>query len=228
MTLQAQTGEDELVLRYFGKGFVGRFLDIGACDGIRCSNTYALGEAGWSGTLVEGSISAFAQLVRHFGKNKRLQLVHAVVAAGAGRVIPWWENATKFEGGFETGWAIGLASTTIDAQHELMIKIYGHRESWRKFWVISLPLASLVEVCPGPYDFVTIDTEGTSADVLCDLDLSALGTSLVCVEHNAGSDHTATPGPRDYEVSKQYCAKHGLTDELLNNGVNSIFAKPSP
>lgn len=48
----SQNTEQDIILKYFGT-FVGRFLDIGAYNGLDISNTRALLERGWSGVLVE-------------------------------------------------------------------------------------------------------------------------------------------------------------------------------
>lgn len=228
MSCQAQSGEDKVVLNYFGEGFKGRFLDLGAYDGVSCSNTHGLVAAGWGGTLVEGGIAAFRDLAVHHGGRAELQLVHAVLcpAADARPLVQWWENAQAREGGFAAGWWAGLGSTTLSAQRDRMIELYGKPENWRRFWVRSLTVGSLVERCPGPYHFITIDTEGTSVELLTELNLPALQTRALCVEHNARTDHSARPGMQDYLRAKRYCAAHGLTVELFDNGVNAIFARP--
>ncbi|MBW2673481.1 MAG: hypothetical protein JRD89_08730 [Deltaproteobacteria bacterium] len=224
--LRAQSGEDKIVFNYFD-GFVGRFLDIGAYDGVACSNTYALTRNGWGGTLVEGGIAAFCALrANHTGEG--LQLVHAVMAQAAAvrPLIEWWENAQERPGGYEAGWWAGLGSTTMSAQRDRMLELYGKPENWRRFWVRPLSTGRLIERCPGPYHFITVDTEGSSVPLLCELDLAALQTQVVCIEHNAETDHDLLATFLDYDQAKQHCSSHGLSVELFNNGVNAIFARP--
>ena len=107
-----------------------------------------------------------------------------------------------------------------------MLEIYGKPENWRRFWVRPLTVGRLAERCPGPYDFVTIDTEGSSVGLLCEMPLQQWRCRVVCVEHNARTNHTARPGVQDYLRAKAYCSDHGLTVKLFDNGVNAIFARP--
>ena len=52
MTTFSQAGQDIFVRRIFGHGHKGTFLDIG-CAGDQFSNTLALEQEGWTGTLVD-------------------------------------------------------------------------------------------------------------------------------------------------------------------------------
>ena len=56
----SQHGEQAIILDYFEKQGIqqGRFLDIGANDGITFSNSYALVIRDWKGVAVEASPSA--------------------------------------------------------------------------------------------------------------------------------------------------------------------------
>jgi hypothetical protein len=50
----SQNNEQEIILNFFN-GRIGRYLDIGAFDGVAASNTLALAELGWQGTVIEPS-----------------------------------------------------------------------------------------------------------------------------------------------------------------------------
>jgi hypothetical protein len=47
----SQNNEQEIILNFFN-GRIGRYLDIGAFDGVSMSNTLALVELGWQGTAI--------------------------------------------------------------------------------------------------------------------------------------------------------------------------------
>lgn len=78
----SQNNEQELILNYFGD-FKGRFLDIGAFNGVDLSDTRALLEVGWSGVLVEPNPHNLIDLINHskqFGT--RATIVCAAVTPG--------------------------------------------------------------------------------------------------------------------------------------------------
>ena len=53
--MYSQNQEEKYILDYFASQSNGAFLEIGAFDPIRFSNTRALFEKGWHGTMVEPS-----------------------------------------------------------------------------------------------------------------------------------------------------------------------------
>lgn len=74
----SQSGQDEWVLSIIkGKGF---FVDIGAYDGIRYSNTLKLEEAGWLGLCIEPNPANFEMLIH----NRKCDLVNMAVSWYAG------------------------------------------------------------------------------------------------------------------------------------------------
>lgn len=203
MTDYSQNGEQKIILEIFGD-FVGRFLEIGACDGKLVSNTLALVERGWSGVMVEPSPRAFVALQERHGANEKLTLVHAAVGLERG-ISKFWEEAT-----------IGGYSTTEE----------GNRAKWqhlaafpqRPFWIPIMSLWDLVgefHHCagaePGPIDFLTIDTEGTSIDLFRGFLFNEIHPRVVCVEHDG---HIG-------ECLKW--AKHFLYREVARNGENLIL-----
>jgi hypothetical protein len=67
----------------------------------------------------------------------------------------------------------------------------GNREKYESFgipfkpmYVASITPQGLLSQLPGPYDFVSIDTEGTSVDLWLDLFQRNLGALAWCVEHD--------------------------------------------
>jgi len=228
--VSSQNDEDQIVSGYFEQGerrFVGRFLDIGAYDGVSCSNTLALIKAGWSGVMVEGSTAAFQALLLAHGKNPSLTLVHAVMAVGqTGKLVEWWENSEALEGELKGRAHPGMASTTVKEQYQRVMEFTPDRDdAWNKFFVPSLTPCSLIDAFPGPYDFVTIDTEGTSLDLLAETDLESLEVKVVCVEHNAESGYAWRSGPDERARAIRQLSVQGFTEVLFDNGVNIICGR---
>lgn len=201
----SQNGEQEIILQYFGD-FVGRFLEIGACDGLLVSNTLALVERGWSGLMVEPSPRAFIALRDRHGSNPKLTLVHAAAGGDYG-LVKFWEEST-----------IGGYSTTEQA----------NRVKWRHlvafappFYVPMIPVSSLLHNFPGPIDFLSIDTEGTSVDIFLAF---PFGGGLV--ERFGGNE----PKPRaicvEHDGRIDECLRHAQSwgyQEVSRNAENLVF-----
>jgi hypothetical protein len=76
---RSQNREDDYILAYFGD-FVGRFLDVGAMDGITISNTYALAQKGWKGVCVEPDPQALEGLQRTHGDNPNIVIAPVAIS----------------------------------------------------------------------------------------------------------------------------------------------------
>ncbi len=168
----SQFGEQALIERFFQERgrTKGRFLDIGAHDGVSCSNTLALAEKGWGGVLVEPSPLAFTKLISTYADRPDIEFVNAGIAVAPG-LAPFFEGGGSFVGTFDEG----------------------HRDEWegkqhvhyRRMWTNAVDFEDLFEVLPGPYHFVSIDTEGTNIPLLKDL-LWGMEEEceLICVERD--------------------------------------------
>lgn len=65
MSYYSERNEQDWVMGRFGAQPRGVFIDIGALDGVRYSNTRALVDMGWCGVCVEPNPESFAALVRN-------------------------------------------------------------------------------------------------------------------------------------------------------------------
>jgi FkbM family methyltransferase len=195
ITSYSQYGEDVEILQQFDKP--GRFLDIGAWDPKALSNTRALYEAGWSGVIIEPSPTPFLSQLREYGNDPRIVLIHA---------------ALGFERHCAEFWVTDDAvSTTEKEQYD---KWKDHAKFIGKFWTPMITLADLFNQFGVPgFDFVNIDVEGKSVDVLAALMATQAMPKCICVEHDE----------RIVEANS-LVARHGYKQILLN-GTNVVFAR---
>lgn len=192
----SQSGEEAVVLAYFGD-HIGRFLECGAWNGICMSNCHALALRGWGGCCVEPDPPAIEGLIKTYDGRSDIAIVTAALANFNGQ--------TEFHssGG-------GGISTTSDA-HRAKWETQAH---WRTMYVDCLTPAELLRLHPGPYDMLSLDVEGHSAELLFKFPLSDMKCDLVVVEHDG----------RDDEIIR-YCDHHGLSQRLLRNNENWIIAR---
>lgn len=143
----SQSGEQELVLKIADTLGGGKFLDIGAGDGVKFSNTKVLAERGWIGVMVEPSAQLFDRLVDEY-RGSVVQLVQAVVTDVHVGPTPFFYTPGDL-----------LSTTQI-----------GHLGTWQgvpydTVWAATVPLYELLDMF-GPFNIVSIDTEGTSLELL--------------------------------------------------------------
>lgn len=162
--MHSQNDEERHILAHTPA--MGRFLDIGAFHPTALSNTRALYERGWDGVVVEPSPGPARGLVAEYGAGDRVSVVCAAIGAERS-VIPMWITDD--------------AVTTADGE------IY---EKWRqsggylgRAWVPTITLADLLNQF-GSFQFVNIDTEGSSVDILHWLLACPMNPACICVEHD--------------------------------------------
>jgi len=142
--MYSQNDEEKFVCEYF-QGRTGRFLDIGAYDGVQLSNTRKLLELGWSGVLVEPGAANFCRLMQNCREfSERTVLVQAAVSAVKKLSRLWIDEYP------ERQW-----STTLN----LGLKESGSvmKPSPVNVMVPCIEVEELREF--GPYDFLSLDAE---------------------------------------------------------------------
>ncbi len=170
---ESQYGEHVRILEHFA-GRVGKFLDVGAYDGVTFSNTRYLAELGWSGVLVEPSPMAFPHLMAYYKDNPRMELVNAGLTNSAGlRVRKFYANGVG---------AAGDALSSFRLEHREKFSMH----PFEPIWLPVMTWDDLLAALPGPYQFVNIDVEGMNLEVLQGLCLQIaqrwIGPEMVCVE----------------------------------------------
>ena len=171
--MYSQNNEEQIVTRYFGNTG-GTFLDIGANDGITLSNTFALSNIGWAGTLVEASPKAFARLQECYQHMKGYELIHTAVGAHNGKVI-------LDESGEHLGKGdVALLSTIKPTEKDRWLD--------HVFNQVTVPCVNFAGMMcltkHKKFDFISMDIEGMELDVLPQMDLQKMGCKMLCVEFN--------------------------------------------
>lgn len=229
--MHSQNNEEEIILSWFkSRGFTEKsslpegaiglqkllinssmtYLDIGANQGTILSNTYALALNGCSGYAVEASKKAFEQLKENYKNLSHVELYNIAITSDKEGDIEFWESGTHLGQG-----DLALLSTT----HESELKRWdGSNNVFEKTTAIAIPFEKFYEGLPWKQIlFISLDIEGEDLYVLRKMDLTAMGTQLVCLEHNSI--------PEVKQAMIEYCASHGLVNVLLENAENIIISK---
>jgi FkbM family methyltransferase len=206
----SQHGEQALILQFFEGQPPGRFLDLGAYDGLTDSNTRALSDRGWHGVCVEACPATFVRLVENHRDNPKIECVNAAVMPRPG-LVRLHDCMSP--------------CTTARVDHHV------HEHVRRQYWVTGITIPKLRESLNfhGAWDFVSLDIEGVDLDVLIAAgDWLLRGTQLVCVEDTI-------PGcpfdDRYYDELRAVLARLGFTRLIgrthgPEKPANTLLARP--
>jgi FkbM family methyltransferase len=167
MASTSQFGQDRHIIDNIYKGLTnGYFIEVGASDGINCSNTYILEKLyNWKGICVECNPEFISRLYM-----QRSALIFTCAA--------WKENdkTLEFFNSPGNGGHAGLVCTNS----------HTHLLNTSKISVKTKTLTSILDDAKAPnfIHFLSIDTEGSEYDILNQHDFDKYKFGYICVEHN--------------------------------------------
>ena len=198
-------GQDIYIAGLLGRPGHGTFVDIGANDGVKISNTlYFERELGWSGLAIEPIPAAYEKLKA----NRNCQTLNACISDR--------EGAAEFYEVEGRGQMLSGLVNKYDKQHlrriNRTIKRLGG--SVKKTEVECMRIGNaLSRFNIDRIDFLSLDTEGGELDILKDMDFTAVPVRAISVENNY-----FTFAIRDYLTS------FGFT-HMGTMGVDEIYLK---
>lgn len=184
-------GIDRKLERHLGTG-PGVFIEAGANDGVRQSNTYHLEKFhGWTGLLVEPVPELAAECRRN---RPRAVVVEAALVA---RNVPGATVELHVAGLMSTlAGALGDPDTT--ARHVAAAQAVQPRlPLTRRIQVPARTLSALIDDAGiGAVDLLSLDVEGAEAEALRGLDLARHAPRFLCVEARDEAEIAAVLGGR--------------------------------
>ena len=162
----SQNEEERYILEACSGIEAGRFLDIGAWDARKFSNTRALFERGWRGVMIEPSPGPLKNLVLEYGSTEGMTVIGAAVGVEE-KVAP-----------------IQITDDALSSGEA------AHIDRWASYakylgalWVPHLTPDWIMHQF-GAFNFVSIDTEGTSLNILDAILKTEMLPRCICVEHD--------------------------------------------
>jgi FkbM family methyltransferase len=213
---KSQSGEDSRAETGYFKGLCGgTYMELGALDGIRYSNTYMFKhDLNWKGVLIEADPESFAELqqnradgeiaVEHMAVCSSQMMVHWV-SGGDAAVRGIWEFMSPE---FRTQWHPGLVDITPS-------------ELSNQPGVTDVPCNTLMSVLENNnvshIDLLSLDVEGAEVKVLQSVDFSRVSFGLLIIETNdQAAEMKAVLEPHGY--------KHVETFDRSEYFVNANFS----
>lgn len=176
----SQCGQDRYVYEnfFYGKR-KGVFVDIGAHNGIRLSNTYFFEkEQGWSGICVEPLPEIFAELQ----ENRKCILVKGCISDKPGIA-----QFFRINGGKENLEMLSGLLDKYDPRHKQRIQksIRGKEVDCEIINVPCYLLGDLLDEHEITHiNFLSLDTEGGELDILQTIDFDLYQIDVIAVENN--------------------------------------------
>ncbi len=164
--MYSQSDEEQYILEACKGSERKRLLDIGAFHPTVFSNSRALIELGWEAILIEPSPGPVRDLAREYSSSLKVNVVCAAAGLESGLVRIWISD--------------DAVSTSEDSTKETWKERGGYYGS---ILIPALTINQLIERF-GAFDFVNIDTEGTSVDLLKVLLATEMFPRCICVEHD--------------------------------------------
>jgi len=194
-----QNGEDCVLWSLFKRDHIGTFVDIGALDGMRFSNTYSFELAGWSGICVE----AHPTYIPYIKKNRpKANIFHAAASNKDAPSTIFFTN--KF----------GSLSTLDGSMGKYFSKRFGkwflgHKKVKVPMRTVDtmLKVAGITKV-----DVVSVDVEGTEIDVLKGFSLAIYKPEILVLE---ALDKNREQQQHEYMRIRNYHFSRKLSNNLF-------------
>lgn len=163
-----QYGEFSCLRSILGKRS-GIVVDVGANDGMTCSNSYPFIKRGWKGILIEPHPHVFARLSSLYQGNQDVQLINLACGVESGQ-LPLFEGSGK-----QTVYA------TLSTENS---EWYDATRSNQQFLVDVRRLEDILQTIslPEQFDLLSIDTEGYDYFVLLGLNLARYKPHVIITE----------------------------------------------
>jgi FkbM family methyltransferase len=166
---KSQFSQDLFVLDHLNFKENGFFVEFGACDGIKLSNSWLLEKKfNWQGILVEPA-KFFEEKIK---ANRSCSIELKCVAKKSGDKIIFHETSDK---------ELSTASNFISSdRHHLARKLSKNYE------VLTISLNDLLDKhsCPSKFDYLSIDTEGSEFEIIEEFNFEKHTPKIITIEHN--------------------------------------------
>lgn len=167
--MYSQNQEEQHILEYFKDQPTGKFIDIGAYDVFRFSNTRALYEKGWEGILVEPAPTNYRAIADHYKDEPRIKVLNDAIGVGT-CLIDFYES---------DGDAVG----TTDKAH--MEKWAAAGVKYTKIEIGQADVEDFLTMFGEGTDFLSIDTESTNMELFRHIPSWVFEQiKLFCIEHD--------------------------------------------
>jgi len=177
LVFMSQSKEDRKLMAWFGGLCGGTYIEMGALNGKRYSNSYAFNNGmDWKGLLIEGSPKSYEEL--KVNRPNELFTVHAGVC-GEEMMLHYVDNVDAAVRGF-----VEFAAESFQKRW------WSEQQIKNAIEVRCRPLKDILMDTVGPefhFDFFSLDIEGGELQALSSLDFDLVSFGIILVECDSHS-----------------------------------------
>lgn len=169
----SQNNESDFILDYFEGVRNGKFIDIGAYDVFKFSNTRDLYEKyNWSGILVEPAPQNYQSIADHYLGDPNIEVLNCAVGVTGGEI---------------DFYACQDAVSTSDIDHKNKWEAAG--VPYTKIKVMQVNVIDFMNQYAKGIDFLSIDTESTNIQLFRMIpDFVFEQIKMICIEHDGNQE----------------------------------------
>jgi FkbM family methyltransferase len=165
-----QNEEEKYIVESLSSIQNGKFLDIGAHDGITFSSTRKLYDDGWTGVYVEPSPDVLPNLYKNVGSHCK---VLPVAIGSSNGSMDFYSSGGDMVG-------------SLSLSH---VKIWEKAVNFHKTTVEVITVDELEKQVGNQFDFIGIDVEGINLEVFKQFDWKKWNPKCVCVEYESHKNY---------------------------------------
>jgi FkbM family methyltransferase len=177
ITYVSQYGQDKYCHTLFSEKTDGTYVEIGAHNGIKFSNTYIFQQLGWRGMCIEPIPEVYNELCKN--RNSNCICIRGCIAdfSGEAQFLHVVGHCEMLSG----------LTQKYDPRHvnRIRMEATANRDTLALHTVMCYKLNDLLTLYSFFHvDILTIDTEGGELDILRSIDFDTFDIDILCVEDN--------------------------------------------
>ena len=210
MNSYSQLNQDINVLKFYNNKTDGYFVEIGASDGIKISNTYLLEkEYNWKGICIEPIQEEYEKLVN----NRKCICENISVYSSSNLEL---EFAICHENSLLSGLYshIDHHKNTVDNNK----KIFNSKTK---------TLTDILDINKSPkfIEYLSIDTEGSELEILKGIDFNKYMFGIIDIEHNYIEPRRTEIKELLFNNNYDYLKENNCDDTYIHKSLNNILKK---
>lgn len=209
MSKYSQFGQDQYIkATFFNEKSTGFFIDIGAYDGVDCSNTLFFEEIGWDGVCLEPNPKLYTQLKTN---RKCITLDKAISTDSTPKSFFQIEGYSEMLSGLADNYSQNHIARINRELEE-------HNQNYDYLEVECITFDQLTK--KSNIDYLSLDIEGGELEILKSINFTQKNISVISVEANTNQEANML---NDFLSSKDFTLNKVMGVDLIFVNNNYVY-----